>query len=206
MTRRGDELQEHMLFIAKEVFLETGFERASMDVIAARAGTTKRTLYAHFESKEKLFLAVIELVRGLLLSRLKDPATYAKDTREALVLFCARFLETVVWHRSVRMFRLSLAEADRFPEGAAKLYEALFETAHELLASFLRERLKVPSRVATETARELLGRVLHPRFSRALFGLDVLTAEWLDDEHLSAELDLKSIRRAVADLLPRPRS
>ena len=37
-----------------------------MDVIAARVATSKRTLYAHCESKVKLFLAVIELVRGLV--------------------------------------------------------------------------------------------------------------------------------------------
>jgi len=29
----------------------------SMDVVASRAETSKRSLYAHFESKEKLFLA-----------------------------------------------------------------------------------------------------------------------------------------------------
>ena len=34
---RGDQLSEHILWIAKNVFLEVGFERASMDVIAARA-------------------------------------------------------------------------------------------------------------------------------------------------------------------------
>src|ERR1700704_2001960 len=36
---------------------QRNFERASMDVVAARAETSKRSLYAHFESKEKLFLA-----------------------------------------------------------------------------------------------------------------------------------------------------
>ena len=37
MTRRGDQLREHLLWTAKDVFLELGFERASMDVVAARA-------------------------------------------------------------------------------------------------------------------------------------------------------------------------
>src|SRR5580698_6907535 len=52
MTRRGDTLREHILWTAKEVFLEMGFERASMDVVANRAQTSKRSLYAHFQSKE----------------------------------------------------------------------------------------------------------------------------------------------------------
>ena len=32
MARRGSELREHILWCAKDVFLEQGFERASMDV------------------------------------------------------------------------------------------------------------------------------------------------------------------------------
>jgi AcrR family transcriptional regulator len=187
------------------VFLESGFERASMDVIAARAGTTKRTLYAHFENKEKLFLAVIELVRGLLLGRLKMPADYSDDTEEALVLFCARFLETVVWSRSIRMFRLGMVESERFPDGASQLYEAMFGTAQEWLEAFLRERLKLPRKAAAQTASELLGRVLYPRFTRALFGLDVVAHERLDDNRLSAEIDPKPIRGAVTDLVLKSR-
>src|SRR5450755_3901656 len=44
MARRGDKLREHILWIAKEVFLEMGFERASMDLVARRAETSKRSL------------------------------------------------------------------------------------------------------------------------------------------------------------------
>jgi AcrR family transcriptional regulator len=204
MVRRGDELREHMLVVAKDVFLEAGFERASMDVIATRADTTKRTLYAHFESKEKLFLAVVELVRGLLVSRLKMPADYAEDTHEALVLFCGKFLEKMIWTRTIRMCRLSIAEVERFPDGAARLHEACFGTAQERVEAFLRERLKLSRKAAAAIAGELLGRVLHPRFTRALFALDGLTGDLSDDESLSAEIDLKPIRKAVAELVPKP--
>ena len=89
MAMRGDRLREHILWTAKDVFLEMGFERASMDVVASRAETSKRTLYAHFESKERLFLAVIDLVRGLLLGRLKTPGDYSDKPAEALVIFSA---------------------------------------------------------------------------------------------------------------------
>ena len=113
--RRGDELSEHILFAAKDVFLELGFERASMDVIAERAKTSKRTLYAHFESKEKLYLAVIDLIRGLYLGKLRSPADYAEDTSEALVQFCGRFMELRLWTAAIRMYRLAISEAERFP-------------------------------------------------------------------------------------------
>src|SRR5260370_18688958 len=103
MARRGDKLSEHILWIAKDVFLEVGFERASMDVVASRAETSKRSLYSHFESKEKLFLAVIDLVRGLFLSRLRMPDDYSNQPAEALVMFCGRYLEILLYDGSVQM-------------------------------------------------------------------------------------------------------
>ena len=101
MARRGDQLREHILFIAKDVFLELDFERTSMDVISSRAQTSKRLVYAYFESKEKLFLAVIELVRGLFLLRFRQAADYSDQPAEALTLFCGRYLEIFsIKHRS----------------------------------------------------------------------------------------------------------
>ena len=199
--RRGDELSEHILFAAKDVFLELGFERASMDVIAERAKTSKRTLYAHFESKEKLYLAVIDLIRGLYLGKLRSPADYAEDTSEALVQFCGRFMELRLWTAAIRMYRLAISEAERFPEGSASFYDAIFTTAHERLAGFLRERLKLGPKASAEAADDLIGRIMHPRLTRALFGVDKVRADLPGDDKVSADFDLKPIRKAVAMLL-----
>src|ERR1700743_2691719 len=100
--RRGAELRRHILFAAKDVFLSQGYERASMDAVAARAGTSKRSLYAHFESKDKLFLAVLELIGELYLDRLRTPAAYAADPPEAVTLFCGRFLQLMAWEPQVQ--------------------------------------------------------------------------------------------------------
>ncbi|WP_300162866.1 TetR/AcrR family transcriptional regulator [Solidesulfovibrio sp.] len=54
--------REAFLDAAREVFQEMGFDQASMDVIAARAGSSKATLYRYFDSKETLFM---ELVRRM---------------------------------------------------------------------------------------------------------------------------------------------
>jgi AcrR family transcriptional regulator len=201
MRRRGDELSEHILFTAKEVFLEIGFERASMDAIAERAKTSKRTLYAHFESKEKLYLAVVHLIRGLYLDKLRSPAEYAQDTSEALVQFCGRFLELLLWTPAIGMCRLAISEAERFPEGSASYYDAIFTTAHERLASFLRERLKLGPKASADAADDLIGRIVHPRLPRALFGIDKVGDDIPEKDKIRADFDLKPIRRAVAVLL-----
>jgi len=42
------------------VFAEKGFENASLQAIASRAGFTSATIYRHFESKADLLLGVVE--------------------------------------------------------------------------------------------------------------------------------------------------
>jgi AcrR family transcriptional regulator len=200
MARRGDELEEHILWVGKEVFLEMGFERASMDVVASRASTSKRSLYAHFESKEKLFLAVIELVRGLFLARIKEPGEYSAKPAEALVTFCARYLEAMLYESSVRMLRVSMAETVRFPEGAAKHYDVMFTEVLARLSGYLKTTCGMNARASAEAAQRLLAQLLFPRFPRALFGLEDLVQEF-DERALSPKIDLKPIRKAVAELL-----
>lgn len=53
------ERREAILAAAREVFQEVGFDRASMDEIAARFGGSKVTLYRYFENKETLFKELI---------------------------------------------------------------------------------------------------------------------------------------------------
>jgi AcrR family transcriptional regulator len=200
MARRGDELREHILWIAKDVFLEMGFERASMDVVASRAETSKRSLYAHFESKEKLFLAVIDLVRGLFLSRLSMPGDYSEKPAEALVMFCGRYLEILLYQSSIQMCRVSMAETARFPEGAVKHFDVMFTEVHTRLSAYLKTTFGLSARTSAEAAQRLLGQILYPRLLRALFGIDEL-ADSFDREVLAPDFDLKPIRKAVADLI-----
>lgn len=197
MARRGGELRDHIRWTAKDVFLELGFERASMDVVAARAGTSKRSLYAHFESKEKLFLAVVELVRGLFLSRLGRPGDYPGPPAEALVLFCGRYLETLIHEGSIQMFRLTAAETARFPAGAAQYFEVIFTEVQARLSSYMTVVFPASTVPSDQIANKLLGQVVFPKLPRALFGMDRLTVTL--EETLSPDFDLRSIREAVAD-------
>jgi AcrR family transcriptional regulator len=200
MSRRGSELSEHILYAAKNVFLEVGFERASMDVIAARAQTSKRTLYAHFESKEKLYLAFIELVREISLSKLKTPGDYSDDPAEALTLFCGRYLEGLLFAWTIRMCRLSIAEADRFPEGAARYFDLIFSVPHERLSVYLQAAFGLSETESFEATQKLLGRIIYPHFPRALFGLESLS-EQMEEYTIREDLDLQPIRQAIAELL-----
>lgn len=200
MAKRGDELREHILWAAKDVFLEMGFERASMDEVAARAKTSKRSLYAHFAGKEKLYAAVIDLVRRLFLARLKTPGDYGQNPAEALTLFCGRYLDSLFYEAQIQMCRVSMAETTRFPAGAAQHFDVVFTEVEARIGAYLKTELGLPARNCAEAAQKLLGLLLYPRLLRALFGLEDL-AKSLDDEAAAPRADLKPIRKAVAQVI-----
>lgn len=202
MARRGEELRNHILFVAKDVFLETGFERASMDVVATRAATSKRSLYAHFESKDKLFLAVVNLSRELYLGKLKTPDAYGEDPTEAVVLFCGRFLQLLLRKPALGTCRLGIAEAERIPEASTRYYDAVFTSAQERLATFLNRRHGLGPQASDDIAQRLLGRAVYPRLFRALFGVEEPLDPAVDEASLATDIDLTPIRAAVAALLP----
>ena len=56
---------------AYALFYRQGFARVSMDAIAPRAGVTKRTLYAHFDSKDTLLGEVLHHHQELALARIE---------------------------------------------------------------------------------------------------------------------------------------
>src|SRR3954467_15776695 len=56
--------REHILNAAIDEFAARGVKGASMDAIAARTHTTRAMINYYFESKEKLYIAVLERVYG----------------------------------------------------------------------------------------------------------------------------------------------
>ena len=54
------ERREQILDVAVQVFARQGFHGTSMNEVAEAAGVTKPVLYQHFESKQDLYLALID--------------------------------------------------------------------------------------------------------------------------------------------------
>src|ERR1700691_2859486 len=57
---RTEETQAKILNAAEALFAEQGFEKTQLEEVAARAGYTRGAIYAHYASKEDLFLALME--------------------------------------------------------------------------------------------------------------------------------------------------
>jgi AcrR family transcriptional regulator len=58
--RDREKTRREILEVAFQEFAESGLTGANTDVIAARAGITKRLIFYYFKTKEELFTAVLE--------------------------------------------------------------------------------------------------------------------------------------------------
>src|SRR5271170_1854473 len=70
-----------LLIAAEQVFARVGYEKAQVEEIAEAAGFSKGALYAHFKSKEELFLALYETKTASSLVKLRQ-ALDGASTRE----------------------------------------------------------------------------------------------------------------------------
>lgn len=205
-ARRGEKLREHILWTAKDVFLEAGFERTSMDVVAQRAETSKRSLYAHFPSKDALFSGVVALVRELYLDRLGSPEHYVTaerpDPADALVRYCGRLLQMLLWSSSLRTLRMGIAEAGRVPEIASDYYEAVFEAPMARIGAYVSRIWGLTQEEAEETAEILVGRTVFPGLVQGLLGTREPIAERPEEATLAADVDLDRIAASVRRLVP----
>ena len=66
VSERAAETRARILHAALQEFSALGFAGARMDQIAAGAGVNKALLYYHFDSKERLYVAAVELISATI--------------------------------------------------------------------------------------------------------------------------------------------
>ena len=77
---RSELKRQAVLDAAAHEFLHQGFDGTTMDAIAKTASVSKRTVYHHFASKEKLFAAIV----SELLNRVGELEPVSYDASRAL--------------------------------------------------------------------------------------------------------------------------
>jgi AcrR family transcriptional regulator len=139
-STRGDRKRAAILRAAQQVFFADGFG-ASMDQVAATAAVSKQTVYKHFSNKRELFREVVTNI-----VRARDVGITAElfsqipgSFEEQLQTFARFFLQGVMQPDVVRLRRLVIAEASRFPELGATFYDLGPRRAAEQLSHTLRE-------------------------------------------------------------------
>jgi len=105
---------------ALRLFLRDGYERTSVDAIAAEAGVSKRTVYNRYGDKENLFLSVLRETFAAMLAtfgRIADAhLTGVTDVEQDLTAFVREAALTLTAAPDrIALIRLILTEAPYFP-------------------------------------------------------------------------------------------
>lgn len=82
-----------LLEFAREEFAAQGYDGASVDRIAERAGLTKGAVYYHFGSKPGFFRAVFEQTEIELVERIEARALSFEDPLEGVIRGCEVFVD-----------------------------------------------------------------------------------------------------------------
>lgn len=124
--RRSTRKRAAILEAATRVFLAKGYLGSSMDEIAATAAVSKQTVYKHFADKERLFAEIVNgtvneasdvVYREVLDLNDRD------DLESGLRKLARRQLALVMQPKLLRLRRLVIGEATRFPELGRTFYE-----------------------------------------------------------------------------------
>ena len=121
---------------ARKVFMDLGFDGASMGEIARAAGVSKGTLYVYFADKNRLFEAIVEqeMVDQGKLAFNFDPE---RDVATTLRDFGRAYIELLCRPGGGSAIRTVMAIAERMPEVGRRYYEHVLEQTINRLACYL---------------------------------------------------------------------
>jgi AcrR family transcriptional regulator len=125
---------------ARKMFMNLGFDGASMGEIARAAGVSKGTLYVYFADKSRLFEAIVEeeaLDQGKVDFNL-DPGCDAKAT---LLEFGKTYVGILCRPGGGSAIRTVMSIAERMPDVGRRFYERVLEKTIHHLAAYLEARV-----------------------------------------------------------------
>jgi TetR/AcrR family transcriptional repressor of mexJK operon len=129
-----EQRHEELLNVALDIFLERGFEQATMEEIAFQVGMSKRTVYARYEDKATLFKAAVRrAIERYTVPREALEAAATDDLEETLAAIARLRIANVATPVATKLQRILSAQSYRFPE----LFNAAYEQGAGPTVSFL---------------------------------------------------------------------
>jgi AcrR family transcriptional regulator len=126
---------------ARKVFMDLGFDGASMNEIARAAGVSKGTLYVYFTDKSRLFEAIVEdeaLEKAKIAYNL-DPS---RDVETILREFGRAYIGGMCRPGGGSSIRTVMAIAERMPEVGRQFYENVLAKTINGLADYLQAHVR----------------------------------------------------------------
>ena len=121
---------------ARKVFMDLGFDGASMGEIARAAAVSKGTLYVYFADKNRLFEAIVEET-ALEQGEIAFDSGPAGDAETTLRQFGAAYIGMILRPEGGSAIRTVMAIAERMPEVGRRYYERVLQKTINRLAGHL---------------------------------------------------------------------
>jgi AcrR family transcriptional regulator len=127
---------------ASRVFMDLGFDGASMGEIARAAGVSKGTLYVYFADKSRLFEAIVERE---MIEQQKVAFNFdaERDVATTLREFGQAYIALLCRPGGGSAIRTVMAIAERMPDVGRRYYGQVLEKTIGRLAAYLDARVKV---------------------------------------------------------------
>jgi len=141
--------RERLLVAAGQVFAQRGYEKAQLEEVANAAGFSKGALYAHFKSKEELFMALAKTKAASYQAKLRRTLDGAA-TREAKIAAFRNFYVDLAtdreWALVILEVKLFLTRNPKAQERLRKAEEALEDSIEASLIKLMGKSATVPAK------------------------------------------------------------
>lgn len=203
-ARRKAERPSEILDAAFDEFALHGYAATRLEDVATRAGVTKGTIYVYFESKERVFEALVrergKVMRERMAAFFEERGDPTVESIRADLDFLFRACTDD--QREQELLRLLISEATRFPA----LVDEHFENVFEPVLEKLKERLQRAAEIGTirpapaiEYPELLMSPALAMHICRLLFG-----ERWPLDTERYIETSVDLLLKGLLPCEPRP--
>lgn len=151
---RARQRHDQLLDSALDLFLDKGFEQATIDAIAASVGMTKRTVYARHSDKAALFKATVQrAIERLIVASSTLRALETGDIETTLAAVARLRVAQVMTPAGLKLQRIINTESYRFPEIFTMAYEQSTRPVVEFLAGLLRRETEAGNMAVADPER-----------------------------------------------------
>lgn len=137
---KTQETRELLLRAAEEVIVRDGYENADLVQIAKLAGRTKGAIYAHFKSKEDVFLELVQqnaLRRRAIMQKMLSESTSIEGNLAMFRKYFLEFAANDAWGALILEFKLYAVRHPESLDRLRKVYDGILPADEEPAYSLL---------------------------------------------------------------------
>lgn len=171
----AQERREQLVGVGRRLFAEKGFEKVTVEEIAAKAKVSKPVVYEHFGGKEGLYAVIVDREMSYLLASITEALRSEEagdDPRALLELAGMALFDYIATYPDG--FRILLRDAPRL-DGEVETRGSFASVIGDVAA-------QVETLLAAQFKAHRVDRKLAAMYARMLVGMVAMTGEWWLDE------------------------